>query len=241
MSKPKTSQLQFDKTQSLLREVEALSARKLADLFRLVDSEIPGIVSDQSHFRQLANGHRFLTDAMLAKFSGWALQRNWGGDQARAARAYIPPTDEEVDALESAKRHEKYLQADPIERVVNGPMRATRHEQNRTAAMLNSALSDLSPSGFSHADILYMVHSWLIKNKPTCERGIRQSNIVLADFSDVRGLDSPVFPNSLPINFSMDGDRDGQACYIECKITRPWGSFELIPPDVEQDECEPEE
>lgn len=239
MSKPRTNQRQFDKTQSLFREVSVRAAITSTALFKIVDLEIPGIVSDPSHWRQLANGHRFLTDAKLAKLSKWALLKNWGGDQARAAIAYITPTQEELDALERAKRHEQYLQADPIERIIVGLMRMSAQEKNRTAAMLDAALANLSPAGFSHADILYMVHSWLIKNPPTNKRGNRQRNIVLVDDPEGRGLNHPVFPESLPNNFSMPEDRDGHPCFIECKISRPWADCEFIPSDFEPEEIVP--
>ena len=241
MSKPRTKQHQFDKTQSLLREVSVRAAITSTALFKVVDLEIPGIISGPSHLRQLANGHRFLTNANLAKLSKWALLKNWGGDQARAAIAYIPPTQEELDALERAKRHEQYLEADPIERIINGPMRTAAQEKNRTAAALDAALANLSPAGFSHADILYMVHSWLIKNPPTNKRGRRQRDIVIADGADGRGLDRFVFPDSLPSNFSIQDHRDGHPCNIECKISRPWADFEFIPPDIDPEEIEPEE
>lgn len=241
MSKPRTDRQQFIKTQSLFREVWGLASISWVNLFKVIDLEIPGMISGPSHLRQLANGHRFLADANLAKLSKWALLKNWGGDQARAAIAFIPPTQEELDELVSEKRHNQYLQADPLERIINGPMRTAAQERTRTAARLDAALVNLSPAGFSHADILYMVHSWLIKNPPTNKRGRRQRNIVLFDVPEGRGLDGPVFPESLPNHFSMPDDRDGHPCFIECKISRPWADFEFIPPDIAPEEIEPEE
>ena len=230
MSKPKTSLQQYEKTKSLLQEVKALASINWDNLFKVIDLEIPGMISCPSHLRQLANGHRYLTDANLAKLSKWAMLKNWGGNQARAALSFIPPTQEELDELERANRHDQYLEADKLERIINGPMRNAAQEKLRVSATLDSALTKLSPAGFSHADILYMVHCWLIKNPPSNMRGLRQRDIVTVDGADGRGLGWAVFPESLPNNFSMPDDRDGHPCLIECKISRPWADFEFRAP-----------
>lgn len=235
MSKPKTGRQQFEKTQSLLREIYARAGLTWIALFKAIDAESPGLVSGDSHLRQLGNGHRFLSDTNLAKLATWALLKNWGDDQARAAIAYTPPSQEELDEIDRAKRHDQYLQAYPLERIIEGPMRTAAQEKTRAAVALDVALANLSPAGFSHADILYMVHSWLIKNPPTNKRGRRQRDIVIIDGVDGRGLDRPVFPESLPSNFSIPDHRDGHPCSIEFKILRPWADFQFPPSDKDDE------
>jgi hypothetical protein len=241
MSKPRTPVEQFYKTHELLIEIRSLSQLKWTDMYsKLIPAKL-GFISGETHLRQLGTGHRFLSDANLSKLATWALSNEWGGDLARAAAAYIEPSRKEIDDLEMAKRHEQYLLADPMERVINNPMREAELAKRRSAAMLDGALSALSPAGYSHADIQYMVHSWLTKNPPTSDRGKRQRKIVLFDDPDTRGFDATIYPESLPTNFSLPEHRDGLfPCFIKCRFSTHVSTHSGSSPDNMDDTVIPE-
>lgn len=231
MSKPRTPPLQYEKTQSLLAEIGTRSGISWKNLYVVLEQGCPGLVSGESNMRQLANGHRFLNDEKLATLAKWAISKGWGGDVARAAIAFVAPTAESLLKAVQAKRREQYLKGDPVSRIIKNPMRLAEQEKRRSVAALDAALAKMSPAGFSHADILYMAYSWLIKNPPTNKRGTRQPNIVLSDDVQGRGLEAPVFPESLPGNFSLPEHRDGIPWKIECRVSTPWEGFKGISPD----------
>ena len=231
MSKPRTPPLQYEKTQALLAEMHLLSGKYWKDIHAVLEQNCPGLVSSESKLRLLANGHRFLDDQKLATLAKWAISNKWGGEVARAAIAYVAPTDESLLKIKQAKRHERYLKDDPMDRIIKTPMLMAEQEKRRSLSNLDDALSKLSPVGFSHSEILYMVHSWLIKNPPTNKRGNRQRNIVLSDDVQGRGLEAPLFPESLPGNFSLPEHRNGVPWEIKCQVSTLWDRFEGVPPD----------
>lgn len=236
MSKPSTPLEQFQKTKNLLLEIRSCSGMKWGDLYAAVDSTLPGLVSCESNVRQLGSGHRYLSGEELSRLAKWALKKGWGGDHARAAIAYVPPSDEEKQAIEQAKRHERYLQEDPMERVIHGPMRMVEQEKHRSVAALDEALAKLSPAGFTHAEILYMVYSWLIKNPPTSQRGSRQRDIVLVPDKEGRGLDGAIYPESFASNFALPEHRNGFPHFIKCLIRSHGEDWQDVLPDkIERD------
>ncbi len=231
MSKPPTPRFQYEKTQALLDEIRSRSNRSLQNLYAVIASECGGVVSGDSHLRQLASGHRFLTDENLAKLAKWAIGKQWGGAVARGAVAYVAPDDKSSVEVKRKKRHERYLMDDPVNRIVEGPMAMVEQERRRSVAALDAALSKMSPAGFTHSEVLYMVYSWLVKNPPTARRGKRQRNIVLVDDPQGRGLEAPIFPESLPPNFSLPEHHNGFPWNVECQVWTPWEGFEGLPPD----------
>jgi len=230
MSKPRTPQIQYQKTQALLDEIRSRSGKLLKDLYAALGQGSVGVASSETHLRQLASGHRFLTDEKLAQLAKWAIRKRWGGPAARAAVAYVAPTSGALAAAEREKRHKRYLTEDPVKRIIENPMAMAEQEKRRSVAELDAALAKMSPAGFSHADILYMVYSWLVKNPPTNKRGKRQRNIVLVDDPRGRGLEAPIFPESLPPNFSLPEHRNGFPWHVECLTRTSWGGFEGVPP-----------
>lgn len=237
MSKPPAPFEQFQKTKNLLLEIRSRSGMKWSDLYAAVDSDLPGLVSCESNIRQFGAGHRYLSDEKLSGLAKWALTKGWGGDHARAAIAYVPQSEEEMQDIERAKRHERYLQEDPMERIIHGSMRMVEQEKRRCVVSLDLTLAKLSPAGFTHAEILYMVYSWLIKNPPASQRGSRQRDIVLANGTDGRGLDSAIYPESLASSFTLPEHNNGFPHFMKCLIRSHGGDWQVVLPDkIERDD-----
>lgn len=232
MSKSKTPRIQYDKTTQLLGELKTLSKKNWKGLYVWMETRVPGLVSGECRMRQLGNGHRYLSDDNLAAIAQQAILAGYGGKRARAAVAYIPPSEEELKAAEQELRRERYVAEDPVERLTEGPMRSAHAERVRCAAALDAALSKMSPAGYSHADVLYMVQSWLIKNSPTAERGKRQSWIVAAPEEHGQSpFERAIFPESLPNSFAIPEHRTGMPHYIECQVKPMWENWNGTPPD----------
>lgn len=211
---------QCEKTKNIFRELRFCSGKNWRELFVWLDSRLPGLVAGDSNMRHLGNGLRSLNDDELLSVSKLALSSGYSGKYLCAASTYIPPTDNEIDDKKKARRHEKYLADDPIEKVIHGPMRRAKEEKIRRVAELEETLAKLSPAGFSHAEILYMVYSWLVLNHPTSERGKRQAHLVL--FREVFEGDpfqSPIIPESLPNNFVLPEHDEEMPYFIKCLVT----------------------
>lgn len=237
MSKPPTPREQFNKTKELLGEIRSRFGKNWKELYAWLDTRLPGLVSGESNMRQLGSGHRYLTDEKLANVAKQALLEGYGGQHARAAIAYIPPTEEERKAAKQEQRHVRYVMEDPEQRLIYGRMRDAKEERQRCAAALDAALSRMSPAGYSYADVLYMVQSWLIKNPSTAERGKRQHWIVAApEELGENPFEREILPESLPSNFSIPEHRTGMPHYIECQVKPMWENWNGTPPDMESDE-----
>lgn len=236
MSKPRTPSEQFQKTKNLLGELRSRSGKNWKELYAWIESSLPGLVSGESNMRQLGSGHRFLSDDELSRVAKQALLNGYGGEQAKAAVAYIPPSEAEIKRAERERRHERYLMEDPVERIMVGPMRMAGEEKRRRASALNEALSRMSPAGYSHAEILYMVHSWLVKNPPSIERGKRQGRIVFVQDDHENSLRRAIFPESLPSNFALPEHLDGMPHFIECHVRPMWENWNGTPPDGAADD-----
>lgn len=239
MSKPQTPREQFHKTQELFGEIRLRSGKNWKELYVWLETRLPGLVSGESNMRQIGTGHRYLTDEKLAEIAKQALLDGCGGDHARAAVAYIPPTEEEHKAAVREQRRERYVMEDPRQRLIHGPMRDALAERRRCTAALNTALSRMSPAGYSHADVLYMVQSWLIKNPPTAERGKRQRWIVAApEEHGPNPFERAIFPESLPNNFALPEHRNGMPHFIECRVRPMWSDWNGTPPDRDADDTQ---
>ena len=239
MSKPTTPREQFTKTKELFGEIRSRSGKNWKELYAWLETRLPGLVSGESNMRQLGSGHRYLTDEKLANVAKQALLEGYDGEHARAAIAYIPPTEEERKAAVQEQRRERYVREDPMARLIEGPMRDAKEERRRCAAALGAALSRMSPAGFSHADVLYMVQSWLIKNPPTAERGKRKRRIVAVPEEHGPNLfERAIFPESLPNNFALPEHRNGMPHFIECRVRPIWQNWNGTPPDSAADDSQ---
>ena len=227
--------MQRDKHQStknLFAEISSISGKNWKEMYVWLDLKLPGIISGESHMRQLGSGNRGLSDIKLAGVAKLALQENYGGAYALESAAYIPPNDAELKEEKKTKRSLLYISEDPIERLIDGPMRHANEERRRCAAMLHDALSKMAPAGYSCSDVLYMVNSWLIKTPPTSERGKRQSWIVAApEEIGQHTFERAIHPDSLPSNFVIQEHLDGMPYFIECRV-KSLREKDIIPLDI---------
>lgn len=207
------------KTKNIFREISMLSGKNWKELYYWLDLKLPGVVSGESHMRQLGAGNRSISDEKLAVVAKLALHENIGGNFSQESAEYIPLSDEEIKELKKRKRSQRYLSESPKERLIDGPMRDASAERRRCAAKLDEALSTMASAGYSCVDVLYMVNSWLIKTPPKVERGSRQNWLVSAPEELGNNTFSRAFyPESLPRNFVLPEHLDGMPYFIECSV-----------------------
>lgn len=214
--------MQQDKKQltgKLFTEIYSNSGKNWKQLYVWLDTNLPGYVSGESHMRQLGSGNRFLSDEKLACVAKLALKEKVGGECACELAVYITPSETEKKKEEKTRRSLRYICEDPVERLIDAPMRHANEERRRCAAMLNEALLKMAPAGYSCVDILYMVNAWLVKTPPSTERGKRQNWIVSApEEIGPRTFERAIYPESLPSNFVLPEHLDGMPYFIECKV-----------------------
>jgi hypothetical protein len=221
------------RTKAILNEIKDCSRQNWVDLFKSFDETVLGYISSYDRLRQLGSGARALSAEALACVARFAISKGWAGELCEFAALYVPPSKDEIAELLRKRRHREYLDQDPIERIIRGPMKMALAEQRRAVANLTQALSEMSPAGYSHAATLYMVYAWLMQNPPNNQRGKRQRPIVLARSEHQKShFNEMFFPDDLPVNLLLAEHNEPCPYTISCKVTPIWESFNSVIADV---------
>ncbi len=232
-------------TKRLLREIWKKSEVTWAELFVAIDYEFQGkyqklcepcldqnLISSANQLRQLGSGKRCLKEEMLIKMALWALSKKWGGDVAEEVKNTMPLVSRDLIGDEKSRRRQRRQENKFLEEGFGRVSEQARVEKRRVVSELDNTLRQLTPAGFSYADILYMVHSWLKLNPPSVERGAKQETLMHIVDPDAQGFFEIVFPDALPKNFALQQHINGDPFVIKCEVHSLLSGTEYLNGDI---------
>lgn len=219
------------RTKFLLQEIKKLSGMTWEEMYLKISVAFPAPIDTSTHstkhklfvnsvenLKKLGNGTQHLSEEFLPILASWAIKKKWGGEVAKATKLYQPRTRQEIEQEENFRRHQQYRDKLPLHELIANRLIKSEQERGRAAEGINEALFNMVDAGFSHADILYMVHCWLKLHPPSIDSPTSKLTSPIYSDPGVENFFNMVDMEHLPNDFVLPEHKNGKTYRVSCLV-----------------------